>query len=302
VAAAAHAAPGWGLGMNPVDAGTALPATSLAVTALPVTAPLAAGPAAVRLAARGVTVTHPGAAAPALAEASIDVRAGELHALVGPNGAGKSTLFGVLAGDVAPVTGEVLLDGAPLGGIPPRLLARRRAVLLQQNAVSFPFTVEQVVRMGRAPWARTPAEEDDDAAVAHALDATDLVGLAGRTISSLSGGERARAALARVLAQACDVMLLDEPTAALDLRHQEDVLRIARSRAREGAAVAVVLHDLNAALGMADRVTLLAQGGVMATGAPGDVLTADAIGSVYGQPVDVFPHPVTGVPVVTPRR
>ncbi|GAA5201237.1 heme ABC transporter ATP-binding protein [Microbacterium jejuense] len=269
-----------------------------AVARLP--APPAPGP--VRLSARGVTVTPAGSTAAVLAEASIDIRAGELHALVGPNGAGKSTLFGVLAGDLAPDAGDVHLDGAALGGIPPRELARRRAVLLQQNAVSFPFTVEQVVRMGRAPWARTPAERDDDAAVAQALDATDLVPLAGRAISSLSGGERARAALARVLAQACDVLLLDEPTAALDLRHQEDVLRIARARAREGAAVAVVLHDLNAALGVADRVTLLARGHVVASGAAADVLTAEAIERVYGQRVDVFAHPVTGIPVVIPRR
>ncbi|MFD4958042.1 heme ABC transporter ATP-binding protein [Microbacterium sp. NPDC058389] len=273
-----------------------------ATPAPPATTAVSPEAGAVRLAARGVTVSHAGSAAPALADASIDVRAGELHALVGPNGAGKSTLFGVLAGDLAPDAGDVVLDGAPLDGIPPRLLARHRAVLLQQNAVSFPFTVEQVVRMGRAPWARTPAELDDDAVVARALEATDLVPLAERTISSLSGGERARAALARVLAQACDVLLLDEPTAALDLRHQEDVLRVARTRARDGAAVAVVLHDLNAALGVADRVTLLARGRVLATGMPSEVLTAEAIEAVYGQPVDVFPHPVTGVPVVAPRR
>jgi iron complex transport system ATP-binding protein len=168
--------------------------------------------------------------------------------------------------------------------------------------VSFPFSVEQVVRMGRAPWARTAAEADDDAAVARALALTDLTALAGRRITSLSGGERARAALARVLAQDTGILLLDEPTAALDLRHQEDVLRLARDRAREGAAVAVVLHDLNAALGVADRVTLLSRGRVVSTGAAAEVLTAEAIESVYGQPVDVFPHPSTGTPVVSPRR
>ncbi|MFF2487202.1 heme ABC transporter ATP-binding protein [Microbacterium sp. NPDC058062] len=261
-----------------------------------------APPGAVRLRARGVTVTPHGAARPVLVDAGIDVRAGELHALVGPNGAGKSTLFGVLAGDVTPDSGDVSLDGTLLGSIRPRLLAQQRAVLLQQNAVSFPFTVEQVVRMGRAPWARTPAEDDDDAAVARALEVTDLVPLAARGITSLSGGERARAALARVLAQGCDVLLLDEPTAALDLKHQEDVLRIARGRAREGAAVALVLHDFNAALGVADRVTLLSRGRVVASGAPSEALTAAAIEEVYGQRVDVFPHPVSGTPVVMPRR
>lgn len=254
------------------------------------------------LIAQAVTVTPDGAPAPVLTDASLEVRPGELHALVGPNGAGKSTLFGVLAGDVTPSAGTVTLDGRPLGGIPPRELARRRAVLLQQNAVSFAFTVEQVVRMGRAPWARTAAEDDDDAAVARALAATDMTALAGRGVTSLSGGERARAALARVLAQDAGILMLDEPTAALDLRHQEDVLRIARDRARDGAAVAVVLHDLNAALGVADRVTLLSGGRVVATGAPADVLTADAIEHVYGQAVDVFAHPVSGIPVVTPRR
>ncbi|TXK15716.1 heme ABC transporter ATP-binding protein [Microbacterium saccharophilum] len=255
-----------------------------------------------RLVATGVTV-RPEPGGPAiLQDASIQVRAGEVHALIGPNGAGKSTLFAVLAGDVVPESGTITLDGAALRGIPPRELARRRAVLLQQNAVSFPFTVEQVVRMGRAPWARTPAEDDDDAAVAAAMAATEVTPLAARSVSFLSGGERARVALARVLAQGVDVLLLDEPTAALDLKHQEDVLRLARDRAREGAAVAIVLHDLGAALAYADTATLLSRGRVVASGAPSDVLTPASIEEVYGQAVDVFPHPVTGVPLVVARR
>lgn len=255
-----------------------------------------------RLEARGVGVVPDGARRPILDDASLVVHAGEVHALVGPNGAGKSTLFGVIAGDVTPTAGEAMLDGRPLRGHRPRELARERAVLLQQNAVSFSFTVAQVVEMGRAPWARTPRESDDDELIRRAMADTDVAHLADRTVSSLSGGERARVALARVLAQDTGILLLDEPTAALDLRHQEDVLAIARRRAREGAAVAVVLHDLNAALSTSDRVTLLSEGRVVATGAPGDVLTAERIEDVYGQAVDVFAHPVTGVPVVTPRR
>jgi len=255
-----------------------------------------------RLEAFGVTVVPDGARHPILSEASLQVFAGEVHALVGPNGAGKSTLFGVIAGDTAATAGEVRLDGRSLGGIRPLDLARERAVLLQQNAVSFPFTVSQIVEMGRTPWARTPQEDEDAEAVASAMAATDIQVLAARTIPSLSGGERARAALARVLAQRTDILLLDEPTAALDLRHQEDVLAIARRRAAEGAAVAIVLHDLNAALSSADRVTLLSGGRVVASGVPADVLTAAAIEEVYGQAVDVFPHPVTGVPLVVPRR
>ncbi|WP_372491481.1 heme ABC transporter ATP-binding protein [Microbacterium aoyamense] len=249
-----------------------------------------------------MTVVPDAAKSAILSDASITVLAGELHALVGPNGAGKSTLFGVLAGDVAATSGEALLDGIPIGDHPARELARRRSVLLQQNAVSFPFTVAQVVEMGRAPWARTPEEDRDDDVIRKAMEETDVAALAHRTLPSLSGGERARVALARVLAQDTSILLLDEPTAALDLKHQEDVLAIARRRAHDGVAVAVVLHDLNAALASADRVTLLSAGRVVATGAPRDVLTADRIEEVYGQPVDVFAHPVTGIPLVVPRR
>lgn len=255
----------------------------------------------IRLAASGVTVTV-GEGRTILDEAAIDIRSGEVHALVGPNGAGKSTLFGVLAGDVAPRTGQVMLEGTPLTGIRPQELARRRAVLLQENTVTFPFTVEQVVRMGRAPWARTPAAEDDDDVVHEAMAATEVLPLAGRSVTSLSGGERARVALARVLAQRTGILLLDEPTAALDLKHHEDVMRLIRAQAAGGTAVAIVLHDLNAALAHADRVTLLSAGRVTASGSPAEVLTAERIEEVYGQPVDVFPHPSTGVPLVVARR
>lgn len=237
-----------------------------------------------------------------LDDAAIDIQAGEVHALVGPNGAGKSTLFGVLAGDVAPVSGTVLLDGLPVAGTRPRDLARQRAVLLQENAVTFPFTVEQVVRMGRTPWARTAAADDDDSAVAAAMATTEVTALRERSVPSLSGGERARVALARVLAQDTGILLLDEPTAALDLKHHEDVMRVVRDQAEAGVAVAIVLHDLNAALAHADRVTLLADGRIAATGTPEEVLTAARIEEVYGQPVDVFPHPLTGVPLIVARR
>ncbi|WP_082914379.1 heme ABC transporter ATP-binding protein [Microbacterium sp. H83] len=255
----------------------------------------------IRLQGAGITV-RVAAGRAILDDAAISVRAGEIHALVGPNGAGKSTLFGVLAGDVAPASGEVLLDGAAIGGIRAPDMARARAVLLQENAVTFPFTVEQVVRMGRAPWARTGAADEDDEVVAEAMAATEVTAMAGRAVTSLSGGERARVALARVLAQRTGILLLDEPTAALDLKHHEDVMRLIRAQADAGVAVAIVLHDLNAALAHADRVTLLAGGRVAATGTAADVLTAERIEAVYGQAVDVFPHPVTGVPLVVARR
>ncbi|MGW8482314.1 heme ABC transporter ATP-binding protein [Microbacterium sp. NPDC055903] len=254
------------------------------------------------LSADGVTVRPSPGGKTILENASIEIRPGQIHALIGPNGAGKSTLFGVLAGDVAAERGTVLLDGRPISEIPAKELARRRAVLLQENAVSFPFAVEQVVRMGRAPWARTEAEDADDEVVAAAMAATDVLPLSARSVSSLSGGERARVALSRVLAQTTPVLLLDEPTAALDLRHHEDVMRLIRERADAGVAVAVVLHDLNAALAHADRITLLSHGRVAASGDPADVLTPERVEEVYGQAVDVFPHPRTGVPLVVARR
>lgn len=255
----------------------------------------------VRLRASGVTVRVGGDRA-ILDAASIAVSAGEIHALVGPNGAGKSTLFGVLAGDVTPYAGAVSLDERTITGIRPQELARARAVLLQENAVSFPFSAEQVVRMGRAPWARTEAADDDDEIVATAMAATEVLPFAARAVTSLSGGERARVALARVLAQRTGILLLDEPTAALDLKHHEDVMRLIRAQADAGIAVAIVLHDLNAALAHADRVTLLDGGRVAASGTAAEVLTAERIEAVYGQPVDVFPHPRTGVPLVVARR
>ncbi|WP_435748991.1 heme ABC transporter ATP-binding protein [Microbacterium sp. PMB16] len=237
-----------------------------------------------------------------LEDASIEIHDGEIHALVGPNGAGKTTLFGVLAGDVAAQEGTVEIDGRRIGGVRARALAQQRAVLLQENTVTFPFSAEQVVRMGRAPWARTPAADDDDVVVASAMEQTEVTALSARAVTSLSGGERARVALARVIAQSTGILLLDEPTAALDLKHHEDVMRLIRARADAGVAVAIVLHDLNAALAHADRVTLLSDGCVVASGPPAEVLTAPRIEEVYGQAVDVFPHPVTGVPLVVARR
>lgn len=239
---------------------------------------------------------------PVLAEVDLMVRAGEVLALVGPNGAGKSTLLGVLAGDHRPDRGRVTVDGAPLAAWTPTELAIRRGVLLQQLGVSFPFTVTEVVRMGRAPWAGTAAEAWDDDVIADGLAATDITPLAGRVYTSLSGGERSRAALARVLAQEPAALLLDEPTASLDIGHQELVLDLARQRAARGEAVVLVLHDLSLAAAYADVVMVLSEGRVAATGPPADVLTADLLTDVYQHPVEVLRHPRTGTAVVLPRR
>jgi iron complex transport system ATP-binding protein len=232
----------------------------------------------------------------------LDIRHGELLALVGPNGAGKSTLLGAVAGDVPFQAGSVAIDGQPLAGWGPRELALRRSVLLQRIDISFPFTVGDVVRMGRSPWAGTDAEDDDDEAVAMAMAQTDIADLAVREYPSLSGGERARAALARVLAQQTGIMLLDEPTAALDLHHQELVMQVARDRAAAGAAVVVVAHDLGMAAAWADRVVILDRGNIAGDGPPSDVLTEELLSRVYHHGVEVIPHPRTGVPIIVPRR
>jgi iron complex transport system ATP-binding protein len=238
---------------------------------------------------------------PLLADVDLTVRAGEVLALVGPNGAGKSTLLRAIAGDLAH-SGTVAIDGVRTGGEAPLATARRRAVLEQDTAVAFGFRVGEVVRMGRAPWRGTPRAVDDDTVVARVLDQVELADRIDQAFPSLSGGERARASFARVLAQSTPVLLLDEPTAALDLRHQEAVLAVARAHARAGGAVVVVLHDLTLAGAYADRVAMLASGRIVADGTPTDVLTADRIGTVYRHPVTVVPDPNTGTPVVVPSR
>ncbi|WP_406203656.1 MULTISPECIES: heme ABC transporter ATP-binding protein [unclassified Streptomyces] len=232
---------------------------------------------------------------------SVTVRAGEVLALVGPNGAGKSTLLSALAADLPAAEGVVRIHGRPAGDWSAPELALRRAVLPQSASLSFPFAVEEVVRMGRAPWAAVQPD-GDDRAVAEAMAATEVTEFAVRPFSALSGGERARVALARVLAQRAPLLLLDEPTAALDLKHQELVLRLCRERARAGDAVVVVLHDLGLAAAYAHRVAILRAGRVAADGPPADVFSERLLSEVYDQPVEVLSHPRTGAVLVTPQR
>jgi iron complex transport system ATP-binding protein len=230
----------------------------------------------------------------------LDLARGELLALVGPNGAGKSTLLAAVTGDVTPVRGTVTFDGADLLALAPRPAARVRSVLLQESRLAFGFRVVDVVAMGRTPWHRMPEEDRDGEVVAAAMARTDVSELAGRLFPSLSGGEKGRASLARVLAQETPLVLLDEPTAALDIRHQEQVLAVARELASCGCAVGVVLHDLSLAAAWADRICVLDNGRVAAHGSPGQVLRPELLGRVYGHPVDVISH--DGHLVVVPRR
>ncbi|WP_395638376.1 heme ABC transporter ATP-binding protein [Pseudolysinimonas sp.] len=239
-----------------------------------------------------------------LSDVSLDVLPGEVLALVGPNGAGKSTLLSVLSGERVPTSGlvEVSVDGVgrDIQTFSASELSRIRSVLTQDNALSFPFRVGDVIAMGRAPWTRTSEIAQDALMIQSAATQADVAHLAHRRFTELSGGERARVSLARVLAQDTPVVFLDEPTAALDLRHQEDVLRIARSLAAAGRAVVLVVHDLSLAGAVADRVALLSAGRLVAVGSPASVLTASAISEVYGLSVRVVD--VDGRPLIVPER
>lgn len=242
--------------------------------------------------------------APVLTDVTLAVHPGEVVALVGPNGAGKSTLLGAMAGDIRPSSGQVRVGGLDAVDAPARELARVRAVQLQEATLSFAFTARAVVEMGRSPWQGRfgAGVDDDDAVVTLSLDRADVSHLSQRRFPTLSGGEKARVSFARVLAQTTPVLLLDEPTAALDIRHQEALLSEARACADVGCAVVVVLHDLSLAGAYADRVVLLCDGRVRADGAPREVLTAPLLSEVYDHPVHVMDHPGSGSPVVLPVR
>jgi iron complex transport system ATP-binding protein len=236
-----------------------------------------------------------------LSEVSLEVKPGEVLALVGPNGAGKSTLLATLAGEILPARGEAMIVGRPSFSHRPKELAQLRSVLLQSNDVSFPFRVRQVVQMGRNPWAGTEHEELDDHVVDQAMADVGVTDLAQRRFNELSGGERARVSLARVLAQQTDLLLLDEPTAALDLNHQDRVMKLIRSRATDSRGVVVVLHDLSLAAAYADRVALITRGEIHAIGTPRDVLSAERLSDIYGVPLRVMESP-EGHPMVIPVR
>jgi len=228
-----------------------------------------------------------------ICEVSLDLAPGERVAIVGPNGAGKSTLLGLLAGDLRPSRGTITYDSADLSTIPVRQLATSRALLGQRQAEDITFTVGQVVGMGRYAH-RSDAgigPDDDRRAVSEALERLDLGTLENRPVSSLSGGERQRVAIARTLAQETPLLLLDEPTTALDVRHQEMVLDLIRSLGDRGRTVVAVLHDLNMAT-VFDQVILLHRGGVASYGAAAEVLNAERLTRVYDYPIEVVEHPL----------
>jgi iron complex transport system ATP-binding protein len=239
---------------------------------------------------------------PALSEVSFVARAGEFVGLLGPNGAGKSTLVRLVAGLARPGAGSVRLAGLDPHAAPRRAVARVCAFVPQEPRLAWPFTVRETVMMGRAPHQGLLALPSrlDHGAVQGALEACDLVHLAHRRLDALSGGERRRVFFARALAQEPRVLLLDEPTAFLDLAHQVAVMRMARLAARGGLSVVAVLHDLNLAAAACDRLVVLSGGRVVAEGAPAAVLTAERVAAVWGVAVWRGEDATSGAPVVHP--
>jgi len=232
---------------------------------------------------------------PILREISFAVERGEFLSLVGPNGSGKTTLLRLLDRIFLPDSGSITLGGKPLGRLSRAELARRIAFVPQDGAIQFPFTVYEIVLMGRSPHTRGMAFENaHDRAIAREVMAlTDIDRLADQPITKLSGGERQRAFIARALAQQPEILLLDEPNAHLDISHQLDVFRLIKKRNTEsGLTVLSVSHDLNLAAAYSDRVAMLQQGTVAAIGKPGDVLTAERIRQVFDTDVLVDLHPL----------
>lgn len=208
---------------------------------------------------------------------------GRITAILGPNGAGKSTLLACLAGLAMPDTGDVTLNGVPRARLNARDLARQIGFLPQTADVHWDVDVATLVELGRFPHrGRWGAGEADRAAVAAAMAATNVTALASRTVNTLSGGERSRALLARVLAGTPDWLLADEPLASLDPAHQLDVLACLRDIAARGAGVIVVLHDLNQAARVADDILLMRGGRLVAQGSPEAVLTPELVARTYG--------------------
>jgi iron complex transport system ATP-binding protein len=233
---------------------------------------------------------------------SFDLREGEIIALLGPNGAGKTTLIRSLNGTIPVSSGEVLLDGALLSEHSRRDIARRVAVVAQENETKFPVTVIEYVLAGRfANGSAFGWESENDIAIArNALSQCDLNEFGDRLMNELSGGERQRVVLARALATDACVLLLDEPTANLDLAHQAMMFWLVRERCRESRASAIVItHDLNLAAEFADRVMLLRDGEVFAFGRPDEVLTESNLNDVYNVQVLLDANPASGKVRVT---
>lgn len=257
-----------------------------------------------RITAEGLGLTYPGAERPALADVGIDVPSGSFHAVLGPNGSGKSTLMRALLGVRRVDRGSVTLDGRTLAGWSRRELARRVGAVAQAESMPFPMTVRQLVAMGRYPHLGALQQEraEDRSAIADALERCDATPLAERAVQTLSGGELQRVRIARALAQQPEALLLDEPTASLDIGHEMAVLGLLKGAAECGITVIWITHHLELAARFADRLLLLQEGRVAAEGTPTEVMTSENLERVYGWPIEVRLDPDTGAPRITARE
>lgn len=283
------------------------------MTAPPLTVPSPAAPRAgaaddVAIRLRGLTLGYgPASAPPIVEDLDLDVPAGRVTAIIGANGCGKSTLLRGLTRQLAPRTGSIEVLGRDAARVSARDYARTVALLPQHPVAPEGMTVAQLVARGRHPHRGLLGGRaaGDDAAIASALERTDLVELAEREAGTLSGGQRQRAWLALVLAQQTPVVLLDEPTSYLDLSHQVEVLDLVRAlpdpRGGGRATVVAVLHELNLAARSADHIVAMAAGRVVAQGTPGEVIVPEVLAEVFGLDADVVADPLLGHPVVLPR-
>ena len=238
---------------------------------------------------------------PVLKEISFTASRGRILGIIGPNGSGKSTLVRAISRVIQPETGSIIIDGQDLKTMKTKEVARMVAVVPQNADLPKMMTAFELVLMGRTPHLRLFQNEgESDFAVARkAMEATKTSGFAGRQIGKLSGGERQKVTIARALAQEPDVLLLDEPTTYLDIKHQGEILNLAKQLCTEqNLTVIITLHDLNLAAQYCDRLIMLSSGRIFAKGGPAEVLTEENIGKVYGTSVHIFPHPVNRTPTV----
>ena len=237
-----------------------------------------------------------------LKDVSLKVNKGEFVGIIGPNGSGKTTLINIIDGILTPQEGEIWIDGIPCNKLKREKLARIIAVVSQESLIIFPFTVQEIVLMGRAPHlSKWRFEGETDFRIARqAMEMTDTLSLMNRSMNALSGGERQRVLIARALAQEPQIMLLDEPTAFLDIKHQIDFFDLVKTLNKEQAlTVIAVTHDINLASLYCDRIILLRSGCIHCMGSPDEVIDESNIKEVYETNVTVDRNPVTGQPRVT---
>ncbi len=237
-----------------------------------------------------------------VSDVSFEVRRGGFTGIIGPNGSGKSTLIKLMSGVLVPWSGRVRFAGGDITAMVRREVGRRIAVVPQETVMPFPYSALEMVLFGRTPHLRGFSfEERNDVEIAlAAMRQTGTEDLAGRAVTELSGGERQRVALARALAQQPQVLLLDEPTAFLDIRHQVEIYDLLRQVQAEGVTIVSVLHDLNLAALYCEDVVLLAAGRVFRRGAPADVMTYANLTQAYGTEIYVSLNDITGTLNILP--